>query len=205
MPLTFELIWRFLHIYNTHTSIIISPDKYSIHINNCRRFINMKTNEKMCRIDHWTLNNVRLFYNFSDIFKYCFFNYNGFHSRFFFCVICRCCTRGYTIGTHSEVIKKYINSCKHKSILSASITQCHSTVVYKDHNVLIIILMWHLNMWSNWDINKFWPMFIDQNLPIFQYIEYQNYSWYLFIFTMNTIGPHTRMLALANELYIQRI
>jgi acyl-ACP thioesterase len=56
-----------------YSQIIWIPDKYSIHINNCRRFINMKTNEKRCRIDHWTLKNVRLFYNFSDIIKYCFF------------------------------------------------------------------------------------------------------------------------------------
>jgi hypothetical protein len=54
----------------------------------------------------------------------------------------------YTCSSLARVIKKYINSGKHKSILSASITQCHSTVVYKDHNVLIIILMWNLNMWS---------------------------------------------------------
>ena len=53
-----------------------------------------------------------------------------FYQRVPFTIISAPGVAAVAIGTHSGVIKKYINSGKHKYILSASIKQCHIIVVF---------------------------------------------------------------------------
>ena len=85
---------------------------------------------------------------------------------------CRCCDRGYTIGTGSGVIKKPINSGKHKYMLSASITQCHSIVVgewllINAHSA--IFQLYH-------DENKF---IVNEMMMMSAYFRPTRWVWYL--------------------------